>query len=123
MNTTTESPSMSSVTEKLPSLTDVFFATPETLILTSGHENGSYHVKHTPPSAESLAFVLIPLIVVLTVALVSGVAIYCIQRRQRLDSLRHTLIPMYSFTPADDDEWGVLLDNNGHSSQEFGHSR
>ncbi|CAL8089072.1 unnamed protein product [Orchesella dallaii] len=109
--TTTES----SVSDQLTSLAGTVFATPETLILSSVHENGSYHdhVKdsHKGPSSESLAFVLIPLIVVLTVAIVSGMAIYCIQRRQRLDSLRHTLIPLYRFTPADDDEWGVLLDN------------
>jgi len=69
-------------------------------------------INRSSPDSQSVALLLIPLLLMISLAFFSGIALYCMQRRKKLDRLRHRLIPMYSFAPGEEDEWGVLLNHD-----------
>ncbi|XP_074534143.1 small integral membrane protein 29-like [Halichoeres trimaculatus] len=51
-------------------------------------------------------YVLIPFLLLTLAGCVLAMVVY-IRRRKRLDELRHRLIPLYSYDPAEqEDEWG-----------------
>ncbi|KAM9754721.1 small integral membrane protein 29-like isoform 1-T2 [Menidia menidia] len=65
---------------------------------------------YIPPSNSKPGFpgnyALIPIFVLPLIGCIVAVVFY-IKRRSRLDELRHRLIPLYSYDPAEDqDEWG-----------------
>ncbi|XP_063400812.1 small integral membrane protein 29-like [Mytilus trossulus] len=69
--------------------------TEHTTVLTEPHSTSSSHV---------LAYVLVPVGSVILVALLALIAVI-IFRKNRMDKLRHHLMPMYSFDPNEDADW------------------
>lgn len=69
--------------------------TEHTTVLTEHHSTSSSHV---------LAYVLVPVGSVILVALLALIAVM-IFRKNRMDKLRHHLMPMYSFDPNEDADW------------------
>ncbi|CAG7837451.1 unnamed protein product [Allacma fusca] len=79
------------------------------------NETWSKNDKREVMSGGDIAFILIPLLLIISLAFISGFALVCMQRRKKFDRLRHRLIPVYNFTTEDDDEWGVLIDNDNNA--------
>ncbi|KAG8195008.1 hypothetical protein JTE90_008180 [Oedothorax gibbosus] len=65
-----------------------------------------------------LDFVILPLITIATVVIIVGLVAFII-RKKRLDKLRHHLMPLYSFDPAEDGEdWEAELLEEGLDHQQ-----
>ncbi|XP_050540265.1 small integral membrane protein 29-like isoform X2 [Daktulosphaira vitifoliae] len=56
------------------------------------------------------------IIIVVLFCLVFLIVIIAIQRKRRLDRLRHSLIPFYSFDANEEEDWDSDLLNNENSS-------
>ncbi|XP_071137361.1 small integral membrane protein 29-like [Mytilus edulis] len=69
--------------------------TEHTTVFTEPHSTSSSHV---------LAYILVPVGSVILVALLALIAVI-IFRKNRMDKLRHHLMPMYSFDPNEDADW------------------
>ncbi|XP_042077894.1 uncharacterized protein LOC143419394 [Maylandia zebra] len=72
------------------------------------------HPNHTTPHISPVPskpvfpgyYSLIPLVVLILIGCIVAVVVY-IRRKMRLDDLRHRLIPLYSYDPAEEQEdWG-----------------
>lgn len=71
----------------------------------------------TPPEEDHvLAYVLVPVGAVVLVALLAFIAVV-IFRKNRMDRLRHHLMPMYSFDPNEDADWESELLEDQENSQ------
>ncbi|RWS04939.1 hypothetical protein B4U79_12848 [Dinothrombium tinctorium] len=71
------------------------------------------HLEHHDSSSFFLETVIFPLILVGVLCLIVGIALYAI-KKNRLEKLRHHLMPVYNFDPSEDGEdWETeLLDDN-----------
>ncbi|KAM7396918.1 hypothetical protein PAMP_019923 [Pampus punctatissimus] len=50
-------------------------------------------------------YLLIPFVLLTLIGSVVAVIVY-IKRKSRLDELRHRLIPLYTYDPTEEEEWG-----------------
>ncbi|XP_075883516.1 small integral membrane protein 29-like isoform X2 [Nelusetta ayraudi] len=70
------------------------------------------HISTPSPGAGSgVYYALVPFVLLTLLGCVVAVVLY-IRRRSRLDELRHRLIPLYSYDPAEEQEWGDEGDDN-----------
>ncbi|KAL3852288.1 hypothetical protein ACJMK2_015950 [Sinanodonta woodiana] len=66
-----------------------------------------------------LVYVLIPLATLILVAVMAFVVVM-ICRRSKLDKLRHHLMPLYSFDPAEEEDWeSELLEEDRSNRSRF----
>ncbi|XP_037538911.1 small integral membrane protein 29-like [Nematolebias whitei] len=71
----------------------------------------------TPPHNKPGYFAFIPLLLLTLTGCIVAV-VYYFRRRSRLDELRHRLIPLYSYDPAEEEEeWGDI--DGGNKEQEL----
>ncbi|GIY73710.1 hypothetical protein CDAR_464181 [Caerostris darwini] len=77
-------------------------------------------IQHGGDSDDSTAFldfVILPLVAIVTVIFVVGL-VTIVMRKKRLDKLRHHLMPLYSFDPAEEGEdWEAELLEEGTDHQ------
>ncbi|XP_062418978.1 small integral membrane protein 29-like [Pungitius pungitius] len=69
----------------------------------------NYTTRHIPPSKPQTGFpgyyALVPFFLLTSIGCVMALVVY-VRRRSRLDELRHRLIPLYSYDPAEEEgEW------------------
>lgn len=70
-------------------------------------------VTTTPAGSHVLAYVLVPLGSLALVAVLAFIVVM-IFRKNKLDKLRHHLMPMYNFDPQEEEDWEAeLLDDRG----------
>ncbi|CAL1285258.1 unnamed protein product [Larinioides sclopetarius] len=75
------------------------------------------HHGETPDHTALLDFVILPLVTIVTVIIIVGLVAFII-RKKRLDKLRHHLMPLYSFDPAEEGEdWEAELLEEGTDHQ------
>ncbi|KAM3609614.1 uncharacterized protein V6R79_017754 [Siganus canaliculatus] len=69
---------------------------------------GNYTTAHVSPLDPKAGFrgyyAVIPVVLLTLIGCVVATVLY-IRRRARLDELRHRLIPLYSYDPAEEHEW------------------
>ncbi|KAM7414824.1 hypothetical protein PAMA_019580 [Pampus argenteus] len=78
-----------------------------------GSELKEMHFNHTttrilPPTPATgfhVYYLLIPFVLLALIGSVVAVIFY-IKRKSRLDELRHRLIPLYTYDPTEEEEWG-----------------
>ncbi|KAF8770161.1 hypothetical protein HNY73_017726 [Argiope bruennichi] len=75
------------------------------------------HHGETSDHTALLDFVILPLVTIVTVIIIVGLVAFII-RKKRLDKLRHHLMPLYSFDPAEEGEdWEAELLEEGTDHQ------
>ncbi|XP_070829232.1 small integral membrane protein 29-like [Chaetodon trifascialis] len=60
---------------------------------------------HNPKPGFPGYYALVLFVLLLLIGCIVAVVVY-IRRRSRLDELRHRLIPLYSYDPAEQEDWG-----------------
>lgn len=77
-------------------------------------ESMNHTTPHVSPSVNTKDlqgyYALIPFVLITVLGCALAVAIY-FKRRYRSDELRHRLIPMYSYDPAEQDEYDLEYSN------------
>jgi len=75
------------------------------------------HFDSIKPSDRSVKYILVPVLTLLIVVALSITVILLLQRKRRMDRLRHHLMPFYNFAPGEEEDWeSELLENENDLS-------